>query len=267
MFGRTLIALGLVGLGIAMPAVAVAQAPAASSSVDTIRVGQNLSQWSRLRPGTRRYLRYMTRGGRRVAMDIWSRTLSFEPDPAGGGQRLHIAQTWNGATLPMERSVDSWFEMGTFRPLTHRTRAQRGDQNVVAAFVFTPAAVRGDSTVADNSQAALNVATPEPTFNFETDMEMLSALPWREGYTARINFYHPGGGVPEWYDYRVTGSEAASLGGHPIDCWVVAISYGAQGDARFWIDKETQAVVKVETRGPDIEGTLYKILLPDEAAG
>jgi hypothetical protein len=32
------------------------------------------------------------------------------------------------------------------------------------------------------------------TFNFETDMEFLQALPLAKGYEAQIVFHHPGGG-------------------------------------------------------------------------
>lgn len=124
----------------------------------------------------------------------------------------------------------------------------------------------GDNHIAENTLAQLNVPTPEPTYNFETDMELLSALPWRAGYTARINFYHPGGDAPAWYDYKVVGSEAVSIGGRQLDSWVVAIDYGKLGSARFWIDKQSYVVLKVATVGPDIDGVLYKILLPDETA-
>jgi hypothetical protein len=56
---------------------------------------------------------------------------------------------------------------------------------VVEGFVFTPERVSGMPDLADNTQAALSVASSEPTFNFETDIELLQALPLAEGYEAR----------------------------------------------------------------------------------
>ena len=243
----------------AAPTPAAAQA----GPVDTISVGDALPRWDRLKPGTKRYLRYREENGRRIAMDIWSRTIAFEPD-SSGVQRLHISQQWNGATLPFDRELDSWFELRTFRPLTHRTKRIAKDATTVAAFLFDDREVRGDPAVAGNSQAALRVAAPERTFNFETDTEMMATLPWRKGYAARINFYHPGGEPPKWYILRVTGEDRLILGGRPIDSWVVQIDYGAVGSSRFWIDKDTQSILRVAATGPDIKGTLYKVLLPDE---
>ena len=163
------------------------------------------------------------------------------------------------------RRQDSWFEDRTFRPLSHQTRQTAVDGTVtVAAALFSPERVRGDAAIPDNSLAALDVATPSGTFNFETDMEMLSALPWREGYAARINFYHPGGGAPRDYVVRITGTETVPLGGRMIDCWIATLDYGGGSVSRFWIDRDTQTVLKVEARGPDLPGTLYKVLLPSE---
>lgn len=256
---------------IAVTSLAISPAPAGAwqqtapaTPVHIVNVGDPLPRWDRLRPGTARYLRYREENGRRIAMDIWSRTVAFDSDPQGGARRLRITQSWNGATLPFDRSIDSWFEPESFRPLRHRTRTVRDGQAREAGFLFTPEAVTGDPNLAGNSQASLRVETPEPTFNFEADMELLATLPWREGYTARINFYHPGGDAPRHYDYRVTGAGSVDFGGRQVPCWIVTVDYGSQGDARFWIDRQSQTVLKVATRGPDIQGTLYKILLPAE---
>jgi hypothetical protein len=240
----------------------LAQQPTADAPVDALAVGRPLPRFDRLRPGTSRYLRYAVRGDRRSIIDIWSRTIAFEPDPATGERRLHITQFWEGIGQS-ERRLDSWFETGTFRPLSHRTSLNNATTTNIAGALFTPERVRGDTGLPDNSLASLDVATPAGTFNFETDIEMMSTLPWREGYATRINFYHPGGGAPQDYAVRVTGAEPVMLGGRQVDCWIVTLDYGRGATGRFWIARDSQAVLKVEQRTPG-QPTLYKVLLPSE---
>lgn len=252
--------LGLILVGLAPATLArdmVATAPAGQ-----LRVGEPLPRFDRLHPGTSRYLRYAVRDDRRTMIDIWSRTIAFEPDPATGERRLHITQIWEGVGQS-ERRLDSWFEDGSFRPLSHRTSLDNATTTNVAAVRFTPERVTGDAGVADNSLAALDVATPQGTYNFETDIELMSALPWRDGYATQLIFYHPGGGPPKPYDVRVTGAEPVDFGGRAIDCWIVTLDYGRGATGRFWIAKNSQAVLKVEQRTPG-QPTIYKALFATE---
>ncbi len=254
--------LSLVLAGLAPVPIALAQNPAATASAELLAVGQPLPRFDRLRPGTSRYLRYAVRGDQRTIVDLWSRTIAFEPDPVTGERRLHITQFWEGAG-PSERRLDSWFEAATFRPLSHRTSLKNATTTNVAAVRFAPGRVTGDTGVADNSLAALDVAAPQDTYNFETDIELMSALPWRDGYATQLIFYHPGGGPPKPYDVRVTGAEPVAFGGRQVECWVVTLDYGRGATGRFWVAKDSQAVLKVEQRTPG-QPTLYKVLLPSE---
>ena len=51
----------------------------------------------------------------------------------------------------------------------------------IEGFDFKPDRVVGLKALEGNSQAAYDVAAPQPTFNFETDMEFLQALPLEIG--------------------------------------------------------------------------------------
>jgi hypothetical protein len=254
--------LGFLLIGLAPVPIVLAQNPTATASDELLAVGQPLPGFDRLRPGTSRYLRYAVRGDRRTIVDLWSRTIAFDPDPVTGERRLHITQIWEGIGQS-ERRLDSWFENETFRPLSHRTRFIDATTTAVAGVLFTPGHVRGDAAVTDNRLAALDVATPTGTFNFETDIEMMTTLPWREGYAARIPFYHPGGGAPQANGISVAGSEPVAFGGRRVECWVVTLDYGRGATGRFWVAKDSQAVLKVEQRTPG-QPTLYKVLLPSE---
>lgn len=180
-------------------------APAARAAVHEVQVGQPLPRFNLLHEGTHRYLRYFRKGDANTALDIWAREVQFvEKD---GRRLLRIRQRWDavGAT-PSLRLLDSWFEPLTFRPLTHERITEKDGKRVVEDFVFDGTRITGNGQARDGVKP-LAVAAPEPTFNFEADVEFLQALPLAEGYEAQVNFYHPGGPVPpQRYTFRVAGS-------------------------------------------------------------
>jgi hypothetical protein len=226
-------------------------AVAAPAHADTIEVGQLLPRIDLVKPGQHRYLRYIRDGAVNTPIDIWWREVRFEKD-AAGKPVMRIVQRWEGAGKPASnRQLDSTFEPGTFRPYTHQRITEKDGARVVEGFVFSPAGVTGMQDLADNTQKALNVPTAEPTFNFETDMEMLQALPLADGYEARIRFYHPGGPAPALYTFKVAGSETIAGPAGPVECWVVTTDYNRPGSvAKFWFAKGTQQFVRHESTGP-----------------
>jgi hypothetical protein len=224
----------------------------AQAAVHTIDVGTPLPRFSLLKPGTHHYLRYMrTPEGASAPLDIWTREVRFEERE--GKRQLHIVQRWDGAmvsptTPAFVKRLDSWFDTGTFRPLSHVRITEKDGKKLVEGFVFAPDRVSGMQDLAENSQKALSVASNEPTFNFETDIEFLQALPLAEGYEASINFYHPGGSAPQRYSFRVSGSETIAGPTGPVDCWIVTTDYGTPGaDAKFWFAKGSQLMVRQES--------------------
>ncbi|WP_454762066.1 DUF3108 domain-containing protein [Caulobacter segnis] len=179
--------------------------------------------------------------------------MRIEPDKAGV-KRLHIVQHWDGATPGALKTLDSWFELSTFRPFTHERRTTKDGQTKVEGFAFQPDRIVGLKDLPGNAQAAYDVASPQPTFNFETDMELLQALPLAAGYEASIVFHHPGGSPPAPYVFKVTSSEVlTSSAGGKVDCWVVTTDYNRPENkpATFWIAKDSQVVIKNVATAPD----------------
>jgi hypothetical protein len=240
-----------------LPALLAGLSISAQAAVHNVDVGTQLARFSLLKPGTHHYLRFMrTPEGANVPLDIWAREVRFEE--RDGKRQLHIVQRWDGAmtsfTSPGSvKRLDSWFDSATFRPLSHVRITEKDGKKLVEGFVFAPDRVSGMQDLADNSQKALSVAASEPTFNFETDIEFLQALPLAEGYEASINFYHPGGATPpKRYSFKVTGSETIAGPAGPVDCWVVWTDYGTPGaDAKFWFAKTTQLMVRQENAPRD----------------
>ncbi|QOY96598.1 hypothetical protein IM543_09440 [Massilia sp. UMI-21] len=234
---------------------------AAAATVLQVDVGTPLARFALLKPGTHHYLRFMrtpASGADQPAgqaknqpIDIWTREIRFEE--RDGKRLMRVVQRWDGVLpTPSTRTLDSWFEAGTFRPLSHERISERDGKRVVEGFVFAPDRITGMRELAENTRKDLVVASGEPTYNFETDIEFLQALPLAEGLDARINFYHPGGPAPQRYSFRVTGSAAIAGPGGPVDCWVVKTDYNRPGsESTFWFAKGSQLMLRQESPLPD----------------
>jgi len=235
-----------------LPALIAGLSFSSQAAVQNVDVGAPLPRFSLIKPGTHHYLRYMrTADGGNLPADIWTREVRFEE--RDGKQRLHIVQRWDGPpSAPSVKRIDSWFETATFRPLSHVRISEKDGKRVAEGFVFAPSRVSGMQDLADNTQKTLSVASSEPTFNFETDIEFLQALPLAEGYEASISFYHPGGPPPQRYSFKVAGSETIAGPAGPVDCWVVRTDYNQPGaDSTFWFAKSSQLMVRQESAPRD----------------
>lgn len=239
------------------------------SLADTVRlsVGQPLRRFSDIRPGAHRYMRYLVnRDGSRQLVDIWDREVSFGPKPDGTGAGMHIHQRWDRADKSSVLVQDSWFDRGTFRPLTHVRGTEKGGKTTLWAFRFTNNAIVGLPTVAGNERATFSMAQSEPHYNFEYDMELLQTLPLASGRAFDIPFYDAGiDSKPDRYKFVVAGS-ARIVGeqGKSIDCWLVTADYNTgKVQSRFWFAKKGQLMLREEEIRDD-GSILLKLLLPPE---
>jgi hypothetical protein len=262
-FANPFVRIGLVGLLAGMiPLRALAVKP---SEPEKIVVGQTLARLSLLKPGVHRYLRYSATGSKREAIDIWSRTISFAIKDGRG--LMHITQRWDEVGTPQVFvEQDSWFEANTFRPLTHVKTVSRDHKVQIGGYQFLPDQIVGLKDLRDNVRKDFAIASPEPAYNFEYDMELLQALPLATGYQASVDFYDPGVEPPARYIFTVAGSSRiAGPDGHLLDSWVVTADYNTDHVvSRFWFDKRTQVLIREEQARPD-GSVVVKALLPPEA--
>jgi hypothetical protein len=250
-------------VGVLLASLVLAQ-PASAEAL-RLRVGQPLARFNKLQAGVHRYLRYtVAPDGSRKAIDIWQRTISFAPAATGQPDALHIVQRWDevdGKVLIQE----SWFDTRTFKPQTHVRHAIIDGKTSLGGYRFTDSQVVGMTDLADNSRKDFVMPLPEPSYNFEYDMEFLQTLPLAAGRTFNIPFYDAGVDKPGRYDFVVAGSAViAGPEGGPIDCWLVTADYNTGKVAsRFWFAKSSQVLIREEA--PQTGGAiLIKTLLPPE---
>lgn len=233
-------------------------AVAAEPAPHKLSVGDKLPRFAFLKPGRRSYLRSQLRDGGYFPVDVWQREVRFER--VDGTERLRIIQRWDGGGKdPTRVDRDSLLEMGTFRPLTHIRITRSLDKTVTEGFRFGDKSLIGIRDLAENTRADLDLPFPEPMYNFETDMEMLQTLPLARDYAVSIPFFHPVGGAPARYIWRVaTEDTLRGPDGSGIACWVVETNYNRPGGApaRFWLTKTTQQLIKNEATAPD--GTIHR---------
>lgn len=248
------------GIGAARASLATPSAPPV-----ILHVGDRLSRFDLLKPATRRYLRYDVRDGRRSAIDIWTREVSF---PARGREHdMRIRMRWDEVGAPpLTIEQDAMFELGTFRPSTHIRRRQHGDTVTIGGYRFLPDRIVGMDELPDNTRKGFLVESNEPAFDFEYDMELLQALPLAEDYAVSIQFYDPGVNPPARYVFRVAGSDVIqSPDGGKVPCWVVTADYNTgHVVSRFWFAKKTQVLIREEALTADGIDHV-KILLPPES--
>lgn len=251
-------------------ALACAGLAHASGQAEVVRVGVPLPRMALLRPGSHRYVRYVVKGGQRIAHDIWDRTVSFEQ--RDGRRLLHITQRWDEVNVapgkPSTVEQDSLFDATTFTPLTQTRRVTSSDGVKSTSYRFLSDRAVGDNDFADNQDKSYSVSYQERPFNFEYDMEMFQVLPLRAGYEVSIPFFDVGiDKKADRYTFRVAGSSTIrGWDGRPADCWLLTADYNTGSiKSRWWIDKTSQLVVREEALRDD-GSLLIKSLLPPEAS-
>jgi hypothetical protein len=244
----------------------------AANAKDTVKltVGAPLAHLGLLKPGVHRYVRYVIAGDKRSALDIWTRTVAFEQ--RDGQTQLHISMRWDEVPgRPALLTQDSWFEANTFRPLTHVRHLDRvGDGKIeVSGYRFLADRIEGLPDLPDNLRKDFSVESPEPSYNFEYDMELLQTLPLSQGFFVSIPFYDPAPTAkpPARYIFKVAGSDRINAAdGHWIQCWLVTADYNSDRiKSRFWFDKKSHLMIR-EEQTQDDGSLLIKTLLSPESA-
>lgn len=215
-----------------------------SAQADTIRLANNDLDMSYLKEGLHQYLVYFENPKKQkiAGHSLWSRQVSFKQ--RGGIDVIEIEQRWHSSDTTFNRYVYSVSQKKNFQPLYHYTKSARG----VDAFNFTTKQITGADSIEGNVKKDLRVDTDVATLNWELDLEVFNTLPIKkEGQRFLINFYHPGGSAPKYYEYKISGSEKIRASDNQeIACWKMKIEYGEGNWAIFWISKRSREVMKMQ---------------------
>lgn len=212
------------------------------AQVDTIDLSQGDLRVDQLREGLHQYLVYLhnPEDDKVFGTSIWNRRITFKDD------LIEIEQYWNSSDTNFTRKVYSTCLRENFQPIFHQSEMTRVG---IEAYNFFDDKIIGANAVADNTKQNFAVDLKTPTLNWELDLEIFSTLPYRTvGQIFMINFYHPGGRTaPQYYTYKVVEEDKIKgAGGISFDCWVLKIDYSEQNYAKFWIDKQSFDVIKMQ---------------------
>ncbi len=213
------------------------------SQIDTININTHDLQMKHLKEGKNKYLVYIERpDGVVMDMSIWEREIVFSKFK--NEQSINIIQNWKNQDTAKTRYIYSINKRENFEPLYHYAKSGTGK---IDAFNFASNKIVAADSVTNNSKADFKVDLQTATLNWELDLEVFQTLPFAEGKTFRINFYHPGSkSLPKYYEYKVEGQETlTTVNNKSIDCWLLKIEYAPKSSATFWINKTTRDVVKM----------------------
>ena len=168
-------------------------------------------------------------------MSLWSRVVKFEK--RSSKNVIVVEQQWLSYDSSLNRKVYSVCDAENFAPLYHYSSSSKTG---VEAFDFRDGKIVGSDSVMNNTKKDFSIDQPNPTLNWELDLEIFPLLDLRTGKTFAINFYQPGyNNPPKEYMYRVVSEEKVSAGNNAlIDCWILKINYERNNYALFWISKD-----------------------------
>jgi hypothetical protein len=216
----------------------------AFAQIDTINIAKNDLTMSQLKEGVHQYLVFFENAKKKKILSYWLWTREVKFSKLNNEPVIEINQKWHSSDTAYYREVYSVSRQRNFSPLFHLVKSPKGREG----FMFTDTEVSAADTVKENKIKDLKKTLETPTLNWELDLEIFSTLPFKkEGQRFMINFYHPGGSEPKYYEYKVIGSEKIAVAdSDKIDCWKLQIEYNADSWAIFWISKKSKEVLKMQ---------------------
>lgn len=113
---------------------------------------------------------------------------------------------------------------------------------------FDGAAVTGQYTPEDSTARPIDQALAGAVYDSNAWDLVIGALPLAPGYQARVPFYWYEQGGLVWAEVSVTGSEAVSVQGTPVDAWVVHADFNGR-EQTLWFAKAPRRQIKSRTAG------------------
>ncbi len=214
------------------------------AQADTINSKKNKLLLNKIHEGATSYLVYTvdSASNKIGASDIWLRSTKFEK--INNQPAFHLEWKWYHHDS-LYRYVSAYCKKSDFSPIFQYGKAN----GQITAYNFSAGFMAAADTVSGNKadprkKIALNI----PVFNWEWDMELFSALPYRRvGQKFMIAFLDPSGGEPAYYPYKVVAKEELPLNENTkTSCWVLRIEYEPDAYGMFWIDEKSGEMLKMK---------------------
>lgn len=215
-----------------------------TAQVDTVNTTTDVLQTDRLHIGNTSYLVYIEDGERKSNFEVWDRSIHKKDDDYLLTWTRHSgkAGTYYDYAIALDSNLQPLSEK-----ILHYQRNETGTSVEKKHFIYKNGAIFSHSDTAEHNLEAFRLSNLNNSFNWEIDLEILSALPLEEGKQFDISLYHPGSATPpQYYRYRAAGSEIIDWNATEVDCLVVNVEYSNRQYAEFWIDKSTYRVIQMK---------------------
>ncbi len=211
-----------------------------AQEVDSIRVGESLDAFKQLNYETYEFELFTVRGGKK-STPIMMRSVT-ELVEINGTSYVNIKHEWQNPQIP--GSFSALVEPETLKPITQIRKAKDGKE----AYRFYDDQIIGLDSAVNNQAADYFKKLIDPVFNFEIDLETYSVLPFQDGKTIYMRFYHAGSqnSEPAWYKYTISSEDLTVDGLGTVATWVVYTDYHGTQPSKFWYTKKERKFVKME---------------------
>ena len=234
----------LVAAGLALPAIAGAQEPAAALPLEQIAAA--------MKPGTWTWAAKLTANGQ--TQDFGSRTLTLEKSRVGTGWLMLDAQT-NAMVTMSDSLVLAAADLG---PVSRSLRMQTPMGEATLAMTFTADSVKGAIAAPGQSQTIATKNVKGALSNDGVLLIGLGKLPLGEKWTGRVELLNPQSGATIPLTLTVKGTEKVTVPAGSFDAWVVE-SAGGPSAITFYVAKGGP-VVRVVQAVPQMGGTMESVL-------
>ncbi len=217
------------------------------SQIDTVDILNKRANPQKVSPVKRTYIVYLQDSvdGPKYNLEIWDREFHFLSEE----QQYQLRWTRSSA----QKGKYSSYLITTTKDLKPKYESIEKHENVDVKETIKNIRFRyqNDSLISSNSTSGgetsvyLNGLTN--AFNWEMDLEILSALNWQANKKVVIAFYHPGSKTPPaYYHYTLVGDENLSFAGCSIDCWIIEHRLNENQVTRFWLSKADGNILLVK---------------------
>ncbi|WP_338767880.1 hypothetical protein WAF17_06645 [Bernardetia sp. ABR2-2B] len=214
------------------------------AQIDTVNTQTDVLEIKQLQESKNSYIVYIQDSIYKSNFEIWDRTVSKNENT----YQLHWTRHTNDKDNFHKYLITFDEKLCPLSEKVVHQELKNEEQSVEKKhFIYEENKMYSDKDTTIHNTEPFEIDDLKHSFNWELDLEVLSALPLEEDKQFAISFYHPASKTPpKYYKYWVDRSEEISLNNKSMDCWVVKVIYSEYQSSEFWIDKSTHRVLQMK---------------------